>query len=168
VALTSGEYAVRTKLRVVVWRAPDADGDGAEVWTDELDNQGRQIGKSAAKDKTGKPVKSYSPPEGFENRPGYDHTDNYVLVKGREVVRQPNGEAICIRPGTALVFNPDGSVETLTDEYAQYVFDESHDAADVAETPVETADEVSARELRVRDERAAALRAELASLESVG
>jgi hypothetical protein len=131
VALTSGSYTVRTVKNVVVWPAPDKDGDGPLVWETEVDQQGRQIGQHIAKDRYGNELHSYHAPEGFVNKPGYDHTDNYVKVDDRgQVVRQPNGEAVVIKPGQALVFDPDGSVTVLEDEYAQYVFDQLHDAED--------------------------------------
>jgi hypothetical protein len=120
---------VKTKKTVVVWPAPDANGDGAEIWEDQLDSQGRSVGRATVKDKFGQAVRGYHAPDGFVNRPNSTNQDCYVKVDDRgEVVRQPNGEAIVIRPGEALVFHPDGSVETLTDEYAQYVFNEAHSA----------------------------------------
>ena len=129
-ALVSGEYEVKTTKKVVVWPAPDANGDGEKVWESSRDAQGREVGRYTVKDKYGQEVRKYHAPEGFANRPGYDHTDNYVKVDDRgEVERDRNGEAISIRPGEALVFNADGSVEILTDEYAQYVFAEAHNAS---------------------------------------
>ena len=116
---------------MTVWPAPDKDGDGAEVWVQETDTAGNYLDRVRAKDKNDNPVFEYNPPEGFQNRPGYDHTDNYVRVSPRgQIVRQPNGEAINIRPGTALVENADGSVEILSGEYAQHLFSLAHDAAD--------------------------------------
>lgn len=126
--LASGKYLTKVERTVVVWPPADADGDGKEVWIDQKDSDGRNVGRTRAKDSNGKEIFEYSPPDGFVNRPSFDHTDNYVLVTDRgEIVRQPNGEAICIKPGQALVVNPDGSVETLTDEYTQYMFSEAHD-----------------------------------------
>jgi hypothetical protein len=52
-----------------------------------------------------------------------------MLDERGEIKRQPNGEAINIRPGEAIVFEADGSVTTLVDEYSQWVFNEAHDAA---------------------------------------
>jgi len=128
-ALASGKYVTKVDREVVLWPAADANGDGAVVWVEQRDAQGRSIGRIKEKDKHGNEVRSYAAPEGFQNRPGFDHTDNYVKVDERgEVERQPNGEAICIKPGQALVFEPDGSVSVLEDEYAQYLFEQAHDA----------------------------------------
>ena len=127
--LVSGKYLTKVERTVIVWPKPDANGDGEEVWEAETDYLGQELGRVRSKDKHNNEVFSYLPPEGFQNRPGYDHQDNYVQVSARgQIIRQPNGEAIGIRPGQALVFNPDGSIETLTDEYSQYRFDDAHDA----------------------------------------
>ena len=132
-ALASGEYLTKVEKKVVVWAAADANGDGEAVWLDQTDALGNSLGRVRDKDKFGQDLYDYKPPKGFENRPGYTHQDNYVMVDDRgSIVRQPNGEAIGIKQGQALVFNPDGSVELLTDEYAQYLFSEAHDV--VAET----------------------------------
>jgi len=145
VALKSGSYAVKTEKTVVVWPSPDANGDGEEVWYTETDQFGQVVGQSREKDKHGNEVFAYQPPKGFSNRPGFDHTDNYVKVTDRgQVVRQPNGEAICIKPGWALIFNADGSVETLKDEYAQYLFSKAHDGTSTEVTDEPPADEVPA------------------------
>jgi hypothetical protein len=134
--LASGEYQIRTTREVVVWKAPDAEGDGKPVWNTQFDDQGRQIGRVRAKDAQGKEIFEYEAPEGFQNRPGYDHTDNYVLVDERgDVVRNPAGEAVGIKPGQALVLNSDGTVEVLPDQYSQYVFNESHDLVTATEAP---------------------------------
>jgi hypothetical protein len=129
VALKSGSYLVKVEKEVVIWPAPDANGDGEEVWVGRTDEFGREIERMLKKDEFSKPVRAYHPPEGFANRPGYDHQDNYVKVDGKgNIVRQPNGEAIVIKPGQALVFNADGSVEVLKDEYSQYQFANAHDS----------------------------------------
>lgn len=126
-ALTSGEYAVKTTKTVVVWPGADMNGDGPEKWEPEYDDSGMQVDMVRVKDKHGNEVFDYLPPEGFVNKPGYDHTDNYVKVSERgQVVRTPAGEAIGIKPGQALVFNPDGSIEVLTGDRAQYVFGLAH------------------------------------------
>lgn len=128
-ALESGNYLVKVEKKVVIWKAPDADGDGEEVWEARTDELGREVERIRAKDKWGQEVYSYNPPEGFANRPNYAHQDNYVQVTERgQIVRQPNGEAVGIKPGQAIVFKADGSVEVLTDEYAQHVFAKAHDA----------------------------------------
>lgn len=127
-ALASGKYLTKVEKDVVVWPKADAQGDGEEVWVTEVDYLGQTIGRVRDKDKHGNEIFAYLPPAGFANRPGYDNTDNYVKVSDRgQIVRQPNGEAIGIKPGQALVFHADGSVEVLNDEYAQYVFGNAHD-----------------------------------------
>jgi len=153
--LASGEYLAKKQRVVVVWPSADADGDGAEVWKDRFDSEGRQIGRDKAKDAQGRPIREYLPPEGFENRPSYTHEDNYVKVDSRgQVVRQPNGEAICLKPGQAVVYNPDGSVEYLVDEYSQHLFGLAHDSTSpqVEETEEErTARLDAARAARVAE-----------------
>jgi hypothetical protein len=131
-ALTSGKYVARTEREVVIWPPADADGDGPVVWLDRYDSQGRNIGRDKAKDANGNEIHEYLPPDGFKNLQGYDRsTDNYVLIDERgDVYRQPNGEAVNIKPGQAIVFNPDGSTEVLPDEYAQYLFEKAHDAVE--------------------------------------
>lgn len=127
-ALTSGTYTAKVERKVVVWPAPSVDGDGEYVWETEL-IEGVAVGRRQVRDANGKPVAYFKPPEGFRNVPSYDHTDNYVLFDDRgTLVRQPNGESVSIKPGHALVFEPDGSVTTLQGEYAQYVFSKHHDA----------------------------------------
>lgn len=127
--LVAGEYTSQEKIVVVVWPAPDKDGDGQEVWTARKDDFGRDVERMRAKDAQGNEVFSYNPPEGFTNIPGYDHVDNYVKTSHRgQIVRQTNGEAICIKPGQALVLNAVGDVvEVLADEYAQHVWAQLHD-----------------------------------------
>ncbi len=133
-ALTSGEYAVKTTKKVVVWPAADVNGDGPEKWEPEYDDSGQQVDMVRVKDKHGNEVFDYLPPKGFVNKPGYDHTDNYVEVTERgQVKRAANGEAISIKPGQALVYNPDGTVEVLSGDRAQYVFGLAHDTVSVEE-----------------------------------
>lgn len=162
--LESGEYLARPARRVVVWPAPDADGDGPEVWVERFDDQGRQIERNMARDAQGRVIKQYLPPEGFANRPSYDHTDNYVQVDERgNIVRQPiNGESICMKPGRAVVYNPDGSVEYLDDEYAQLQFGLAHDST----TPqaVETEEEKALRLEQEKEAKRAALQRQIEEL----
>lgn len=130
-ALASGKYAVRTEREVIVWPAPDVNGDGDVIWVEEYDALNRPVGRHTKKDEHGREVRSYHAPDGFRNFPGYDHTDNYVMVNDRgDIIRQPNGEAVNIKPGQALAIAPDGSVEVLPDEYAQYVFAQLNDVVD--------------------------------------
>jgi hypothetical protein len=145
--LVSGEYLAKTERRVQVWPAPDADGDGAEVWVERFDDQGRQIERNMQRDSQNRVVKHYLPPDGFQNRPSFDHSDNWVLVDERgNVKRQPNGESIIIREGRAVVYNPDGSVEYLDDEFSQHVFQQAHDSTDpqAEETEEEKTDRLEA------------------------
>ncbi len=137
-ALKSGNYVTKTTREVVVWPAPDANGDGEPVWVERKDDLGRNVGRFKRTDENGVEVRSYHAPDGFVNRPGYDHTDNYVLVDERgEPVRLATGEAVGLKPGQAVVFEPDGTVTYLNDEYAQYIFEEAHDA-DATEVPKKT------------------------------
>lgn len=134
--LDSGTYAVRTDLKVVTWKAPDKNGTTGPIWEDRYDTQGRSMGRAQATDKEGNPIQGYPVPDGFVNRPTSDKQDCWVLVdEFGEFVRQPNGEAVNIKPGQALVFQPDGSVTVLADEYEQYVFANAHDVVSVDETP---------------------------------
>jgi len=156
--LASGKFLTKVEREVVVWPAPDANGDGEPVWIPELDGMGRQVGAMLAKDKNGAEVRSYFPPEGFKDRPSFDYVSNYVKVdRFGAVVRQPNGEAICIKPGQAIVFNPDGSTEVLSDEWAQYVFAQAHDAVNAqtdddneTDTDTDNDDDVESEEDRLR------------------
>jgi hypothetical protein len=158
--LVSGEYLAKTERKVVVWLAPDADGDGPEVWIDRFDSEGRQVERSKARDAQNRILHEYLPPQGFENRPSYDHTDNYVRVDTRgNVVRQPNGEAICLKPGRAVVYNPDGSVEYLDDEYAQHVFKLAHDPTSPQQE--ETEEEKAARLEQIRADKVTELERQL-------
>lgn len=130
-ALKSGSYEVKTTKKVVVWPAPDANGDGAKVLESEYDHAGNVIGQNYVKDRHDREVREYFPPEGFQNRPGYDHSDNYVLCDERGVVqRDTNGEAIYIRPGQALIFEPDGSVTRVQGQHAQYLWEQAHNAVE--------------------------------------
>jgi len=160
--LASGKFLTKVEREVVVWPAPDANGDGEPVWIPELDGMGRQVGAMQARDKNGAEIRSYFPPEGFKDRPSFDHTSNYVKVdRFGAVVRQPNGEAICIKPGQAIVFNPDGSTEVLSDEWAQYVFAQAHDAVDAPVLDTDDTDDDVSEE--TEEDR---LRARLAELEA--
>lgn len=142
--LQSGTYAVKNAKRVVTWKAPDKDGDGAEVWVAKTDAVGNQIGRVRETDQWGNVKRHYRAPAGFQNRPGYDHTDNYVLLDeyGQDVYRTPTGEAVSLRPGQGVVINADGSVEYLEDEYAQFVFEETHDVVELGELEVPEVPEV--------------------------
>jgi len=160
--LKSGSYLTKVEREVVIWPAPDANGTGEPLWIAEKDELGREIGRMLAKDANGKEVRAYFPPEGFKDRPSSDGTSNVVKVDGYgNVVRQPNGEAINIKPGQALVFNPDGSVEVLPDEYAQYVFQQAHDAVNGSVEEDEDVAEEETREQQLERE-LAELRAERA------
>lgn len=106
----SGTYTPKNSIDVVVWPAPDADGDSDTVYNDDgtaqLDGQGRE-------------VKRYKPPEGFSSRPsrnenGVQTDDNWVKLTDRgEIVRDVNGNAVHIHEGAAGLTHPDGTYELL-------------------------------------------------------
>lgn len=129
--LQSGHYDMRTVKKVTHWSTPDKNGDGEEVWVDQHDEGGNVLGRNVLTDEAGEPVRHYTPPEGFSNRPSFDHTDNYVKVDSQgRVQRTPSGHAINIKPGQTLVENPDGSVTYLNDDYSRFLFSKAHDAVD--------------------------------------
>lgn len=127
--LKSGTYTSSGDKVVTFWPAADKDGTGEEVWEDRYDNEGRSLGRQRVKDNNGNVVKNYPAPDGFENRPSFDHKDNYIKMapNGRDIYRTPSGEAVGIKPGEALVEHADGKLEVLTDEYARYVFANAHE-----------------------------------------
>lgn len=126
-ALENGTYQVKTEKTVTHWPAPDKDGDGDEVWVDAKDQYGQVVGRNKGTDEQGNVLREYLPPKGFENRPSYDNTDNYVRVDNRgRVLRDINGNAMSIRPGTTLVENADGTSVVLTDDYSRYQFELAH------------------------------------------
>lgn len=135
--LESGTYASSGDKVVTYWQEPDADGSGDVVWTNRVDSSGREIGRFKATDDKGREVRKYPAPEGFENRPSFDHTDNYVRVgKNGEVYRTATGEAISIAPGQAIVEHADGRIEVLADEYARYVFANAHEKVSAKTDPI--------------------------------
>lgn len=126
--LETGTYSRKTDVTVTYWPAPDKDGDAEEVWEDRFDHNGNSLGRSLVKDQNDNEVFHYTPPDGFENRPSFDHTDNYVRVTNRGAVKRDiDGNAMGIRPGHALVEYPDGRTELLTDQYARHLFSKAHD-----------------------------------------
>jgi hypothetical protein len=132
--LESGVYVPVTDKVVTHWPAPDANGDGEEVWENQYDTNGNILGRFQAKDANGDAIYSYEPPEGFRNIPSSDGTDNYVRVTERGAVkRSPTGDAISIRPGETLVEYPDGSYEHLRDDFSRKLFNDSHER--VGDTP---------------------------------
>lgn len=134
--LTSGHYAPRTAVKVHHWPHPDKNGDGEPVWRTEYDGGGNIIGRNLAVDAGGNEIRDYAPPEGFQNRPSYDNTDNYVKVNARgQIVRTPTGEAINAKPGVTVIEHADGSVRYLNDDYSRFLFLKSHEAVEAP--PVE-------------------------------
>lgn len=127
--LDSGTYAPKVEKTVTVWPLADKDGDGDEVWEDVRDNDGNVIDRRRKKDEEGNEIFEYAPPEGFSNRPGYDHTDNYVRVDNRgRIVRNRKREAVGIKPGHVLIEHPDGNTELHhIDSHAVYAFSKSHE-----------------------------------------
>jgi hypothetical protein len=131
----SGNYNATTEKEVHYWPEPDKDGPGEEVWEDRFDNTGRSLGRALAKDNAGNVLKEYPAPEGFIRRRSYDGTEYHVKAdaSGRDEYRNRNGEAIGIKPGEAVVIHPNGDFETLTDEYARYIFSQTHSRTGEAE-----------------------------------
>lgn len=135
--LESGTYASSGDKVVTYWQEPDANGTEDEVWENRVDDSGREVGRFKKKDKDGNVVRKYPAPDGFENRPSFDHTDNYVRVgRNGEVYRTAKGDAISIAPGQALVEHADGTTEVLTDEYARYVFAKAHEKVSSKTDPI--------------------------------
>jgi hypothetical protein len=130
--LSNGTYVKSADKVVTYWPAADKDGDGDIVWVNMTDVMGNSVGRQIAKDKDGNELRNYLPPEGFVNFPSFDHTDNYVKTDYRGAVyRNPaTGEAVGIQPGQAVVEHADGTTEILADEYARYVFAQSHERVD--------------------------------------
>lgn len=129
-ALKSGTYVAKVTKDVVVWPEADHNGDGEVVLRDNFDRvTGQSLGQSIVKDEYDREVRQYLAPDGFKAvASSVDNKVTWVKVDERgSIVRQPNGEAVTIRPGDALVVAPDGSVEVLSGEYAQYVFNKLHD-----------------------------------------
>jgi hypothetical protein len=128
VALATGEYVTKETKTVIVWPQSSHDGDGELVYEQEYDRDGTPLGETVARDKNDRELRYWSAPEGFVNKPGYDHTDNFVWCDKRGAIKRgPNGEAYVIRPGEALVVAPDGSSERLVGERAQRLFDAAHE-----------------------------------------
>lgn len=126
-ALESGTYTLNREKTVTVWKAPDVNGDSEEVWEDQYDGQGRHLGRATVKDRNGNAVKKYSPPDGFRNVPTSTQQESWTKVDSNgQIYRNNAGEALVIKPGSALVEHSDGSWELLEDEYAQYQFELAH------------------------------------------
>lgn len=150
-ALENGMYAASQSKRVTVWRKPDKDGDpDSPVWRDRFGPNGESMGRERVKDEQGNEVYDYPPPEGFRNFPSFDHTDNFIRVKENgQPHRTPQGETVGIKPGSVLVEYADGRTELITDEYQQYLFEQSHESEGAAsETP---ADKVAADQDKTDD-----------------
>lgn len=139
----NGTYVASRDKEVIYWPEPDKNGTGSTVWENQTDHLGNNVGRRQKTDRDGNLVRSYPVPQGFENRPSFDHTDNYVLTEGNgEVHRDAQGNAISIKPGQALVIHADGSTEVLHDEYARYRFAQAHEKVDnKSSTVVDNTDE---------------------------
>lgn len=134
-ALKTGTYVPRSQVKVTVWPKPDIHGDGDDVYEDRYSANNEYLGREAVTTDDGTPIRHYLPPEGFANHPSRDpgadgNPDNYVRVNERGVpVRNRMGQAVGIRPGTALLEYPDGTHGLLTDDFSQKVFADSHEEA---------------------------------------
>lgn len=136
-ALATGYYAPEVAKKVTHWPAPDANGDGEQVWEEKLSADGSYMGRDAVRDNNGNNVYHYNAPEGFRNVPSKEAgangiTDNYVKVDVRgRIVRHPKtGAAYGIRPGTTLVEHPNGDAELLEDDFSRYLFEKGHSKVD--------------------------------------
>lgn len=135
--LETGYYVPANRQKVTVWPAPDADGDGEQVWEPQYGPNGEPMGRRAVKDKDGREVFHYEPPKGFlavatqapgSNDPGV----SYVREDERgRVWRHPRTlEAAGIVEGSVLIEHPNGDFQLLTDEYSQYLYARAHDKTD--------------------------------------
>ena len=170
----TGVYAPSKEMLVTVWKKPDADGPGAEVWRERYSGNGEHMGRERVTDLNGRPIKEYDPPKGFQNFPSFDHQDNWVRMNGDRIYRNPAGEAVSIRPGTVLVEYADGTNTLIEDEYQQYLFslahqrvDEGVDDVSLPSSTEEDAEDVGARvdadtaaKQKEKEEAAAAARAD--------
>lgn len=108
-----GTFTPKNEKTVYVWELPDKNGDGPTVQVQ--DENGTWIDKE---DPNGNPVKHYSPPEGFENKPSRDEhgqitADNYVLVDKGQIVRDSTGIPLSIVEGGAAVIESDGTYSSI-------------------------------------------------------
>lgn len=130
-------HVPKHEVTVTHWPKPSPDGDGEDVYRDITDDNGNYLGRDlvTVPDATGNPVpvRHHLPPEGFVRlaipHPGADgRSEVYVRADGRGYVhRNAKGEAVEIRPGSALVEHPDGTHELLTGDYAMRQFELRHD-----------------------------------------
>lgn len=139
-ALQSGTYVPKHEVTVTVWPKPSPDGDGEDVYRDVTDDQGNYLGRETVTvpDVNGNPVqvRHHTPPDGFLRlairSPGADgRSEVHVRHDGRgNVLRNAQGHAVEIRPGSALVEYPDGTHELLPDDWSQRQWELRHDRKD--------------------------------------
>jgi hypothetical protein len=138
--LENASYVESRRKRVTVWPKPDKDGDGPEVWRDNVAGTGEVMGSERVTDANGNIVRSYPAPSGFANFPSFDHTDHWLRTDNRgRPYRNKDGHTVEIQSGSVLIENADGTTELLTDEYKIWLFSQSHekDGAQDAELPGE-------------------------------
>lgn len=129
--LQTGTYVPKNQVRVTVWPAPDVNGDGEDLFVDQYDEGGNYLGREPVEE-AGKPVRLYQAPEGFvrvpTTNPGQDGAaEAWVRSNGRgQVHRNAQGEAVGIKPGSALLEYPDGTHKLLDSGYAQRQFENAH------------------------------------------
>lgn len=124
--ITSGRYAPDHSVVVTHWPAPDANGDGEQVWSHD--------GEFEVHDDNSNPVFHYNPPAGFVAVPTRDEHGGsvhatYVRRKNNGVgpiLRAPNGDAINIYPGETLVEYADGSYKKLKTDRERKEFLQAH------------------------------------------
>jgi hypothetical protein len=133
-------HVPKTERTVTYWPKPSPDGDGEDVYRDVTDDAGNYLGREAVTvpDAQGNPVqvRHHLPPEGFIRigipSPGSDgQSEAYVRASNHGgIARNAKGEAIGIKPGSALVEYGDGTHELLTDDWSMRQFELAHNRKD--------------------------------------
>lgn len=136
--LETGVYEPDHRVTVTHWNKPDKHGDGDDVYVEKRDGQGNSLGADLLMDEHGNAVRSYSPPDGFQNKPSFDGTANWVRCSPRGMpIRDKNGLAVCIQEGATLLEYADGSSKLLTDDLSRYHFSKAYRMVSEDATPIE-------------------------------
>jgi mannose-6-phosphate isomerase-like protein (cupin superfamily) len=126
-------HVPKNQVSVTFWPKPSTDGDGEDVYHDVTDDDGNYMGTEPVTNDAGEQLRHHLPPAGFMRRaipqPGADgRSEVFVKTDGRgNVHRNKAGEAVEIRPGSALVERGDGTSSLLTDGYSIRQFELAHD-----------------------------------------